>query len=48
MGAFDNLKWTYDEGFEQLFGPVRSGGGGGDLNKHFPKIQMPGVGMLKL
>ena len=28
--------------FEQLFGPVR-----GDLNKNFPKIQIPG-GMLKL
>ena len=21
--AFDHLKWTYDEAFEQLFGPVR-------------------------
>ena len=45
--AFDHLKWTYDE-VEQLFGPGR-----GDLNKHFPKIQMPGGlpggrGMLKL
>ena len=41
MGAFDHLKWTYDEAFEQLFGP---GGGGGHLNKNFPKIQ----GMFKL
>ena len=29
MGAFDNLKWTYDKAFEQLFGPVRRGGGEG-------------------
>ena len=38
VGAFDHLKWTYDEAFEQLFGP-----GIGHLNKNFPKIQMPGV-----
>ena len=38
----------YDGAFEQLFGPER---GGGNLNKNFPKIQMPGGlprGMLKL
>ena len=23
MGAFDHLKWTYDEAFKQLFGPGR-------------------------
>ena len=23
VGAFDHLKWTYDEAFEQLFGPGR-------------------------
>ena len=35
--------------FEQLFGPMRGGGGG--WNKNFPKIQMPGGfpgGMFKL
>jgi len=31
-----------DEAFEQLFGPGKRGGGGGDFNKNFPKIQMPG------
>ena len=44
MGAFDHLEWTYDGAFEQLFGLGR-----GNLNKNFPKIQMPGGGgMLKL
>ena len=49
MGAFDYLEWTYDGAFEQLFGLGR-----GNLNKNFPKIQMPGGlpggggGMLKL
>ena len=36
-GAFDHLEWTYDGAFEQLFGLGR-----GNLNKNFPKIQMPG------
>ena len=40
VGAFDNLKWTYNGAFEQFF----SLGRGGDLNKNFPKIQMPGRG----
>ena len=48
VGAFDHLEWTYDGAFEQLFGLGR-----GNLNKNFPKIQMPGGlpgggGMLKL
>ena len=34
MGAFDHLKWTYDEAFEQLFGPGR-----GDLNKNFKNFK---------
>ena len=38
MRAFDHLKWIYDGAFKQLFGLGR-----GDVNKHFPKIQMPGV-----
>ena len=36
VGAFDHLKWAYDEAFEQLSIPGR-----GDLIKDFPKIQMP-------
>ena len=44
LGAFDQLKWTYDEAFEQLFSQGRGVGG---LNKNFPKFKCPG-GMLKL
>ena len=36
-GAFDHLYWTYDEAFEQLFGP-----GKGELKKHFPKFKCSG------
>lgn len=32
MGALDNLKWSYGETFEQLFGSWR-----GDLNNNFQK-----------
>ena len=39
VGAFDHLEWTYDGAFEQLFG---LGSGVGNLNKNFPKLQMPG------
>ena len=43
----DHLEWTYDGAFEQL-----SATGVGNLNKIFPKIQMPGGlpgrGMFKL
>ena len=38
VGAFDHLEWTYDGAFGQLFSLGR-----GNLNKNFPKIQMPGV-----
>ena len=42
--ATEKLKQLYGNSpgvgaFEQLFGPVR-----GNLNKNFPKIQMPGGG----
>ena len=43
VGAFDHLEWTYDGAFEQLYGLGR-----GEFSKNFPKIQMPGRGMLKL
>ena len=46
VGAFDHLEWTYNGAFEQVFGLGR-----GNLNKNFPKIQMPRGcpgGMLKL
>ena len=46
VGAFDHLEWTYNGAFEQLFGLGR-----GNLNKIFPKIQIPGGcqgGMFKL
>ena len=36
MGAFDQLEWTYNRGFEQLFGLGRR-----EFSKNFPKIQMP-------
>ena len=39
LGAFDHLNWTHDGAFECDF----SARVGGDLNKKFPKIQMPGV-----
>ena len=32
VGAIDLRKWTYDEAFEQLYGPVR-----GNLNNLFSK-----------
>ena len=37
MGAFDQLKWTYNGAFEQLFGLRK-----GEFEQNFPKIQMPG------
>ena len=37
VGAFDHLEWTYDGAFEQLLAS-----GGENLNKNFPKIEMPG------
>ena len=46
MGAFDQLEWTYDGAFEQLFGLGR-----GNFPKIFQKFKCPGVargGMLKL
>ena len=46
MGAFDQLEWTYNGAFDSF-----SASGGGNLNKNFPKIQMPGGspgGMFKL
>ena len=49
VGAFDHLKWTYDEAFKQLFDT--GWGGGGAFEQKILKIQMPGglhVGMLKL
>ena len=39
VGAFDHLEWTTDGAFKQLFDLA----GTGNLNKNFPKIQMPGV-----
>ena len=47
-GAFDHLEWTCNGAFEQLFDLGRR-----NLNKNFPKIQMPGGlppggGMFKL
>ena len=47
VGAFDHLKWTYDEAFEKLFGPGR----GAFEQKKFQKFKGPGGfprGMLKL
>ena len=37
LGAFDHLKWTYDEAFEQLFGPGKRA-----VEKTNSKIQIPG------
>ena len=37
LEAFDHLKWTYDEAFEQLFGPGR-----GEFEQNLTKIQVPG------
>ena len=36
MGIFDHLKETYDEAFEQFFGPGTEG-----FEQKFPIIQMP-------
>ena len=47
VGAFDHLTWTYDEAFEQLFGPGR----GASEQKIPKKFKCPGGcpgGMLKL
>ena len=37
VGAFDHLKWTCDEAFEQLSGPGR-----GAFEQEISKLQMPG------
>ena len=37
VGAFDHLKWTYDEAFKQLFDPRT-----GAFEQKVLKIQMPG------
>ena len=39
VGAFDHLKWTYAEAFEQLFSLGR---GAFEQKIIFPRIQMPG------
>ena len=48
VGAFDHQKWTYDEAFEQLFGPGR----GAFKQRNSKKFKCPGVcprgRMLKL
>ena len=46
MGAFDDLQWTYNGAFEQLFGPGR-GGFEQKFSKNSNARGLPG-GMFKL